>query len=115
MGPRHFLYLVVLTLTVCVVGSAVGANQQFKFTVTPGSGLSGSRVDLNVLFDNDKDQVQGWAIGVCHDASALTINSVINGAVTQAFNDGEGPDLYFPNIYPTGPLGPGWNAGAVIS
>ena len=107
-----FIFSVVVTVLTAV---AVDANQQFKFTMTPGSGPPGSSVDLQVLFDNDKDQVQGWSIGVCHDASVLTINSVSNGAVTQAFNDGEGPDLYFPNIYPTGPLGPGWNAGAVIS
>ncbi len=110
MGPRHFLYLLVLTLTVCVVGSAVGANQQFKFTVTPGSGLSGSRVDLHVLFDNDKDKVEGWAFGVCHDASLLTINSANNGADTQELNDGDGPDLIFYNIFPEDrPPGPGWN------
>ena len=115
MGPRHFLFLLVLSLTVCA-SSALNANQQFKFYMTSASGFQGDSVDLHVLFDNEKDIVCGWAIGVCHDASMLTIISADNGEATQALNHGFGPSIWFYNIYPEdSPPGPGWNAGIVIN
>ncbi len=115
MGSRHFLFVLVLSLS-CFAWSGIHANQQFKYTVTPGSGLPGSSVDLHVLFDNEKDLVEGWSLGVCHDASLLTINSAEHGADTQELNDGDGPDLWIYNIFPEDrPPGPGWNGGVVIS
>ena len=68
MGSRHFLFLLVLSLSI-FAGSVLNANQQFKYYMTSASGLQGNSVDLHVLFDNEKDFVEGWAIGVCHDAS----------------------------------------------
>ncbi len=112
MGSRHFLFLLVLSLTVST-GSTLNANQQFKYYMTSASGLQGDSVDLHVLFDNEKDFVQGWALGVCHDPSVLTIISVDNGVTTQAFNGGAGPDVAFYGIF--GPPTPGWNSGVVIS
>ncbi len=115
MGSRHFLFLLVLSLTVCA-SSALNANQQFKFYMTSTSGLQGDSVDLNVLFDNEKDQVCGWTIGVCHDASMLTIISADNGETTLGFNGGNGPDIVYYNIFPEdSPPGPGWNSGVVIA
>ena len=114
MGSRRFLFLLVLSLTVCA-SSALNANQQFKFYMTSESGVQGGSVDLHLLFDNQKDEVQGWSLGVCHDASMLTIISADNGEFTQGIDDGDGPFIIFYNIYPEdSPPGPGWNAGVVI-
>ncbi len=112
MGSRHFLFLLVLSLSF-FAGSALNANQQFKYYMTSASGLPGDSVDLHVLFDNEKDQVEAWFLGVCHDASMLTIINADNGETTQAFNGGSGPDLSFYNINPPGD--PGWNSAMVIS
>ncbi len=96
-------------------GSALNANQQFKYYMTSESGLQGDSVELHVLFDNEKDHIGGWILGVCHDASMLTIISADNGETAQALNQGMGPGISFYNIYPDPPLGPGWNAGVVIN
>ncbi len=96
-------------------GEMLSANMNFKFSNSSGEGTQGQRIEIVTTFDIEKDDIEGWSIGVCHDGSLLTINSITNGSVTQGFNDGEGPDLYFPNVFPTGPEGPGWNAGVVIS
>ena len=61
MGSRHFLFLLVLSLSI-FAGSALNANQQFKFYMTSASGYQGDSVELNVLFDNEKDQVCGWSL-----------------------------------------------------
>ena len=53
------------------------ANFQFKFSVTNASRSPGDSVDLQVLFDKEKDQVEGWALGVCHDHTLLLINGVM--------------------------------------
>ncbi|MEE8142264.1 MAG: hypothetical protein V3T77_04125, partial [Planctomycetota bacterium] len=102
-------------LLTLLVGSSVDANMVFKFSQSGGQGSLGMSLDLRVTFINEKDEVEGWSIGVCHDGSLLQINSLANGATTQGFNDGEGPDLYFPNVFQDPPEGPGWNAGVVIS
>ncbi len=115
MGSRHFLFLLVLSLTVCA-SSALNANQQFKYYMTSASGLQGDSVELHVLLDNEKDFVCCWSLGVCHDASMLTIISAGNGRDLQALNGGFGPALAFYNIFPEdSPPGPGWNAGVVIA
>ncbi len=113
MGPRHFLFLLVLSLSI-FAGSTLNANQQFKFYLTSASGLQGDSVELHVLFDNEKDQVEAWALGVCDDASMLTIISADNGETTQGFDHGHGPGIVFYNIFPEDSL-PGWNSGIVIS
>ncbi len=113
MGSRHILFVLVLWLS-CFAWSALNANQQFKYYMTSASGLQGSEVELHLLFDNEKDQVEAWSLGACHDASMLTIISPENGETTQAFNGGLGPDIVFYNLfYPPGDTG--WNAGVVIS
>ncbi len=113
MESRHFLFLLVLSLSI-FAGSALNANQQFKYRLTSASGPQGDSVELHVLFDNEKDQVEGWAIGVCHDASQLTIINADNGVDTQAFGGGLGPGIIFYNIFPEDSP-PGWNSGAVIN
>ncbi len=115
MGSRRFLFLLALSVAF-LVGSALNANQQFKYRLTSASGLQGDSVELHVLFDNEKDLVEGWSLGVCHDASMLTIISADNGETTQGFHGGEGPSISFYNIFPEdSPPGPGWNSGVVIS
>ncbi len=115
MNPSSLVSLSVV-LILLFLGAQSQANQNFTFTVTDASGGQGSQRDLHVLFDNEKsDYVAGWALGVCHDPNLLTINTVRNGRDLQAFNDGAGPDIAFYNVYPEPPLGPGWNAGIVIS
>ncbi len=115
MGSRRFLFLLALSLSIFAV-SALNANQQFKYYMTSASGLQGGSVDLHLLLDNEKDLVEGWSLGVCHDASMLTIISADNGETTQAFNGGFGPDIVYYNIFPEdSPPGPGWNAGVVIN
>ncbi len=115
MGPRRFLFLLALSVAL-LVGPALNANQLFKYYMTNASGLPGDSVELHVLFDNEKDYVYAWSLGVCHDASMLTIISVANGETTQGFGLGIGPSFSFSNIYPEdSPPGPGWNSGVVIS
>ena len=115
MGSRRFLFLLAV-LVALVVGPALNANQQFKYYMTSASGLQGDSVELHVLFDNEKDFIDVWALGVCHDPSMLTIINAENGVDTLALNGGDGPDIVFYNIYPEdSPPGPGWNCGVVIS
>ncbi len=47
MGSRHFLFLLVLLLII-FAGSALNANQQFKFYMTSESGLQGDSVDQSM-------------------------------------------------------------------
>ncbi len=114
MKPSSSIFLSVLPI-LFLLGVQSEANFNFTFTVTDANGGQGSQRDLHVLLDSEKDRVKGWSLGVCHDPNLLTINSVGHGPDLQAFNDGEGPDLFFYNVYPESPLGPGWNAGVVIS
>ncbi len=112
MGSRRFLFLLALSVAL-LVGPALNANQQFKYYMTNASGFQGDSVDLHVLFDNEKDIVCGWAIGVCHDASMLTIISALHGETTLGLGY---LALVFYNIYPEdSPPGPGWNAAILIS
>ncbi len=114
MNQKHFVFIVAF-LVACLVGVGDANAQNFKFSATSASGSMGENIDLNLLFDNAMDDVQGWSVGVCHDNANLQVNFADNGAVTQAFNDGEGPDIIFYNAFDDPPLGPGWNAGVVIS
>ncbi len=114
MKPSSLMFLSVVPI-LFFLGAQSQANFNFTFKVTDASGGQGSQRDLHVLIDNEKDQVQGWSLGVCHDPNLLTINSVGHGPDLQAFNDGEGPDIFFYNVYPEPPLGPGWNTGIVIN
>ncbi|MEE8143001.1 MAG: hypothetical protein V3T77_07870 [Planctomycetota bacterium] len=104
-----FLLLVGMIL---LLPTGASANQEFSFTVTDVTASTGATFDLSVLFDNVKDCVEGWSIGVCHDAAQLTVNQVGNGADLQAVNDGDGPDLAFYEI-DSDPSG--WASGIVLS
>ncbi len=114
MRSSSLVFLSVLPI-LFLLGVQSQANMNFTFKVTDASGGQGSQRDLHVLIDNEKDKSEGWSLGVCHDPKLLTINSVEHGAVLQAFNDGDGPDIFFYNVYPEPPLGPGWSAGIVVS
>ncbi len=97
--------------------SVVDAGELFTYRMTSARAGQGSSVDLHVFLDYkfETDRIIAWSLGVCHDNSLLTINTVENGTTTQALNDGAGPDIYFPNVYPEGPTGPGWTVGVVTS
>ncbi len=111
---RTRFWLPLLVLGICPAIALAGGD--FKFTATSHTVEQGATFDLNVLFDNSGvDDVQGWSLGVCNDLTLLTVNSADNGVTTQAFNDGEGPDIIFYNVFNDELLGPGWNAGVVIS
>ncbi len=115
MAPRWIVLVQVLWL-VCLTGITVDGNQQFTFSITNGTGAQGSDLDLPVLFNNEKDEVQAWSIGVCHDHTLLTINGVSVGSVMQILEE---VDLLFITICVTpedcGSPSAGWNAGVVIS
>ena len=114
MKQKHVTFLLALSLII-FTGGVLSANMNFKFSNSNETGSLGDRIDIVTTLDNEKDECEGWSIGVCHDNTLLTIVSLSNGSVTQGFNDGEGPDLYFPNVFEGPPNGPGWNAGVVIS
>ena len=108
---------ILTLLALLVAGPFAAAQSDFVFEVPDHFGGQGLEVDLEVLLDNTSvDNIQGWSLGVCHDPNDLTILDAVHGATTEAFNDGDGPDLVFYNIIPfPDPGGPGWNVGVVIS
>ena len=100
MKHNLFVFIAAFAVTL-VVGLTIDANQNFKLTSTGAGPIEvGDSIKLNILFNNEKDDVLGWSMGVCHDGDFLSVTSAANGVVTQALNMGFGPALFFYNLFP---------------
>lgn len=81
------------------------AQVQDEIAMTDGYGVPGSLVTLQVLLDNDAI-CQGFAFGVCHDATQLQLVEVVRGETTEVLD----PDFETVQEYVDG-----FTSGVVIS
>lgn len=79
-------------------------GQGMQLSVTNESGLAGSTIVADVLFDNDQP-IMGFSFGLRHDAARLTPILVAQGPAVQARNGGAGADYFFTDL--TAANGPG--------
>jgi hypothetical protein len=87
--------------------------QDFSLSLSDISDNVGSTVTSSVTLDiTGPDSVQGWSYGICHDASAVTMGTVAEGATTLTVNAGGAPDFLALNDNPDG--GDGYTCGVVI-
>jgi hypothetical protein len=109
MMPRRMLAAIsVLALaTVTTVaplalfpGSAAAQNPDYILSLTDANGPAGGFVDVQVMFDNNGDDVQGWSLGVAHDPAFATLISVVDGSTTLTVNNGSPPDFNQVNVIP---------------
>ena len=91
-------------------GTATAQNPNYILSLTDANGPPGGFVDVQVLFDNTGDDVQGWSFGVAHVPSMATLIEVVDGITTATANNGGPPDFNQVNVIP----GSGFTAGVVI-
>ncbi len=75
--------------TIALSASAFGGLLPTVLTVSSGSGLPGSTVDLAVELENGAGDAQGWSYGICHDPLALTLIEASPGTTALTVNNGE--------------------------
>ena len=92
-------------------GSAAAQNPDYILSLTDANGPAGGFVDVQVMFDNNGDDVQGWSLGVAHDPAFATLISVVDGSTTLTVKNGSPPDFNQVDVYPDA----GFTAGVVVS
>ena len=102
-GALLFAALFIASSTVDAQGSTL--------RVSDATGGQGELIAVPIELDlTGPETVAGFSFGVCHDASALQIQSVDLGSAITGFNGGAGPD--FVDLTPT--VGAGFTAGVVF-
>ena len=82
---------------------------QYDLYLSSAAAPPGSTVDIQVLFDNNGGNIQGWSFGVVHDTSAVVLLDVVEGATTQTIANGNPPDFSVVDV-----LTAGFTVGVVI-
>ncbi len=93
-------------------GSATLDAQIHILSAESTSAIPGATVPISVLLDND-ELARGFSLGMTHDGTILTLDSITEGAALLDSNGGVGPDFFFEDI--AAPNGPGGTCGAVLS
>ena len=99
-----------VTLMLFVAVSANAQDPDYVYTVTTEEALPGDDVILMVQLDNTGIAIQGWAYGVCHNASEVTLLDAVQGSTTMTVKNGAPPDFHAINILP----GEGLTVGCAI-
>jgi hypothetical protein len=112
--PRRMLaaisVLALATVAPLALFPGSATAQEYILSLTDASGPAGGLVDVQVLFDNNGDDVQGWSFGVAHVPSMATLIEVVDGSTTATANNGGPPDFNQVNVIP----GSGFTVGVVI-
>ncbi len=72
--------------------------QQYILSLTDASGPPGGLVEVQVMFDNNGGDVQGWGFGVAHDPAIATLIGVVDGSTTLTVNNGSPPNFNQVNV-----------------
>jgi len=92
-----------------VVGKRAGTAAQFSMVevvsthlyIPPSIIVDDAEGGVRVMLD-DTASIQGWAFGVCHDPSSLSINAISMGEATATVNGGNPPFFRSASIYDDG-------------
>ena len=91
---------------------AQGENLTLQLDGPAGDLRTGEEFEVRVLLDTTIGGIEGFIIGVAHDAAAVEILAGSVGSTTRSFDGGTGPDFLNIDIDP--PDGDGATIGVVI-
>ena len=102
--------LTCCALLVLVATSADAQDPNYSLTVESAQAAPGGTVSLDTTLDSTTGtDMQGWSYGVCHDSSALQLDSMTDGAIALTVNEGDLPDFNQQAV-----LTDGYTIGVVI-
>ena len=89
--------------------AAAQVDGRYAMTIEDARVVLGASTSVPITFDNFGDPVQGWSFGVCHDESALALETIELGLASRALNDGGAPDFVDTSTH----IG-GWTTGVIV-
>ncbi len=94
--------LVLVGLITCPAVLPQDHDPNYEVSFSETAGPMGSEQTVICLFDNPNagDDINGWSLAVCHDASLVQVVSAVNGETTNTVNNGNPPELGFITILP---------------
>ncbi|MEE2882582.1 MAG: hypothetical protein VYD70_02555, partial [Planctomycetota bacterium] len=108
--PRRMLAAISVLALALFPGSATAQDPDYILSLTDASGPAGGLVDVQVLFDNNGSDLQGWSMSVAHVPAFATLIDVVDGITTLTVNNGSPPDFILYYIDPS----TGFSVGVVI-
>jgi hypothetical protein len=110
MMTRRMLAAISVLALALFPGTATAQITPYNLSLTDASGIPGVLVDVQVMFDNNGSNVEGWSFDVAHDPSMVTLIDVVDGSTTATVNNGSPPSFSYVLIYPDA----GFTVAAII-